>query len=121
MGERLRELTRFYVPATLSGLADLAGGAVLGTDEAFVAPDESEESEYGALVAAAEASAGLIAGMADGLRRRVVVVAEVAGQPASVCIGDVVAVHADPQDDADPHDDLGWYATQEIPELIRGL
>jgi hypothetical protein len=33
----------------------------------------------------------------------------------------VVAVHADPADrpaDADPDDDLAWYATQEVPDLL---
>ena len=55
-----------------------------------------------------------------------VVVAEVAApSPASVSLADVVAVHADaddvPADGADPDDleDLGWYATQEIPDLAR--
>jgi hypothetical protein len=47
-------------------------------------------------------------------------VAEVEGEPEVIGIGDVVAVHADPADDADPDDDLGWYATQEIPDLLRG-
>jgi hypothetical protein len=113
-------MTRLYLPATLARLADLEGGAVLDTAEAFVAAEESEESEYHALVAAGEASAGLVAGLGDGLRRRVVVVAEVAGEQAGIGIGDVVAVHADPEDDAYPDDDLGWYATQEIPDLVRG-
>jgi hypothetical protein len=113
-------MTRLYVPATLASLAGLEGRAPLETDRAVVATDESEESEYDALVAAADASAGLVAGLADGLRRRVVVVAEVAGEPAAIGIDDVVAVHADATDDADPDDDLGWYATQEIPGLIRG-
>jgi len=45
------------------------------------------------------------------------------GEPATISIADVVAVHADPADlpdDADPDDDLGWYATQEIPDLLGG-
>jgi hypothetical protein len=113
-------MTRFYLPASLPRLADLEGGAMLDTAEAFVASEGSEESEYHALVAAAEASAGLVAGLGDGLRRRVVVVAEVAGEPAGILVVDVVAVHADPEDDAYPDDDLGWYAAQEIPDLIRG-
>jgi hypothetical protein len=114
-------MTRFYLPTTLAGLADLDRGAMLDTGEAFVAAGESEESEYDALVAAAEAAAGLVAGLTAGLRRRVVVVAEVTGEPAAIGVVDVVAVHADPKDDADLHDDLGWYGTQEIPQLIRGL
>jgi hypothetical protein len=104
----------------LSPLAVSGSLPPLDPDRAVVATDESEESEYDALVAAADASAGLVAGLADGLRRRVVVVAEVAGEPAAIGIDDVVAVHADATDDADPDDDLGWYATQEIPGLIRG-
>ena len=35
---------------------------------------------------------------------------------------DVVAVHADPAErpaDADPNEDLGWFATQEVPDLLR--
>ena len=55
-----------------------------------------------------------------------VVVAEVAaaGLPTTVTLADVVAVHADPDDvpddGADPDDDLGWYATQEIADLLPG-
>jgi hypothetical protein len=113
-------MTRFYLPATLATLADMDGGAVLETADAFVTADESEEAEYDALVAAAEASAGLVAGLGDGLRRRVVVVADVAGEPATIGIVDLVAVHADVSDDADPESDLGWYGVQEIPALIRG-
>jgi hypothetical protein len=113
-------MTRLYLPATPISLAELDGGSVLDTAEAFVAADESEESEYDALVAAAESSAALVSGLGDGLRRRIVIVAEVPGEPVSIGIADVVAVHADPEDDAVADDDLGWYATQEIPDLIRG-
>ena len=55
--------------------------------------------------------------------RRVVVVVD-----APAALGDqvvplklVAAVHADLADrpaDADPDEDLGWFATQEIPDLI---
>jgi hypothetical protein len=113
-------MTRLYVPATLVSLAELDEGSVLGTAEAFAAVDESEESEYAALVAAAESSADLVAGLGEGLRRRVVVVADPPGEPPTIAIGDVVAVHADADDDAGGDDDLGWYAVQEIPDLIRG-
>ncbi|HEY2877202.1 hypothetical protein [Nocardioides sp.] len=49
--------------------------------------------------------------------------AEVAALAASVSLSDVVAVHADADDlpdDAEPEDleDLGWYATQEISDLL---
>ena len=44
------------------------------------------------------------------------------GPAARSRLADVVAVHADaddvPDDGADPDDDLGWYATQEIPDLL---
>jgi hypothetical protein len=113
-------MTRFYLPATLATLSHLDGGAVLESAEAFVAADESEEAEYGALVAAAEASGGLVARLGDGLRRRVVVVADVVGEPATIGIVDVVAVHADPVDDADAEDVPGWYGVQEIAALIGG-
>jgi hypothetical protein len=113
-------MTRLYVPATPAALAELDGGGLLETSEAFVAADESEEAEYAALVAAAEASSALVSGLGDGQRRRVVVVADVQGEPTSITIGDVASVHADPGDDADTDEDLGWYATQEIPGLIGG-
>ena len=53
--------------------------------------------------------------------RRVVVVAEVADPDGEVSLRDVVAVHADPADrpaGADPDEDLGWYATQEIDAVL---
>jgi hypothetical protein len=54
-----------------------------------------------------------------------VIVADVPSLGDSVDLADVVAVHADPHDltaSADPDDleDLGWYATQEIPDLLSG-
>jgi hypothetical protein len=113
-------VTRLYLPATLAALGELDAGGLLDAGEAFVAADESEEAEYDALVAGAEASADLVSGLADGQPRRLVVVADVEGEPPAIAIGDVVAVHADPVDDAGPDEDLGWYATQEIPDLLRG-
>ncbi len=140
-------MTRLYLPATLAVLADLeATGRIAVPDGAVAAADDSEDAEYDALVTAADASAALVAGLPAGARRRVVVVAEVPATPdvpgtpaltgtprdipladiplsdiplSDVPLSDVVAVHADATDDADPDDDLGWYATQEIPALIR--
>ena len=95
-------------------------------DDVVVAEGDSEDQEYDALMTAAESAAALAAELEPGERRRVVVVAEVAvaALPATVALADVVAVHADPDDvpdaGADPDDDLGWYATQEIPTLLRG-
>lgn len=112
-------MTRLYVPATLTDLAALAGDGMLAVpDDAVAAADDTEDEEYAALVTAAEASADRVGGLGDGLRRRVVVVVEVDGAPPALSMSDVVAVHVDPADDADPDDDLGWYATQEIPHLL---
>ncbi|MBD8868739.1 DUF6912 family protein [Nocardioides donggukensis] len=113
---------RVYVATTLADLAGhVAAGAVPPGAERFVPADV--EAEYDALMAAAEASAALLAGPG----RRVVVVADVAGEAeadAAIPLRRVVAVHADAETLADPaahpEDDLGWYATQEIPGLLSG-
>ncbi len=117
-------MTRLYVPATLPLLATLhhAGSLQVGND-AVIAADDSEDAEYDALVTAAETSASLAAELDSGQRRRVVLVAEVATDGDRISLADVVAVHADAVDvpaGADPDDleDLGWYATQEIPDLL---
>lgn len=116
-------MTRLYVPATLDLLARWhAAGEVPAADPgllgAFEAPDATEEGEYAALMSAADASAGLLAGPG----RRVVLVVEARG-PAPVRLRDWQAVHADVADrpaGADPDEDLGWFATQEIPDLVAG-
>jgi len=85
--------------------------------EPVAAEGDDEDSEYAALMTAAALSARLAA--ADG--RRVVVVAEPAAGAEAVVVADVVAVHCDTDDraaDADPDDDLAWFATQEIPGLV---
>ena len=117
---------RLYLPMTLPDLA--AGYAAGGFDanlDAVVSEAEGEEAEYAALMTAADSSAEMVADLADGLRRRVVVVAQLVGDSAQrdapVRLRDVVAVHVDPSDDADPDDDLAWYATQEIDSLLTGL
>ena len=111
-------MTRLYLPATLHLLAklDQVGSLQLG-DDVVIAADDSEDAEYDALMTAAATSAVLAAELDLGDRRRVVIVAEV------VNVADVVAVHADVDDltaGADPEclGDLGWYATQEIPDLL---
>ena len=89
-----------------------------------MAEGDSEDEEYDALMTAAESATALAAELEPGERRRVVVVAEIGATapPTTVTVADVVAVHADPpdvpDDGADPDDDLGWYATQEIPDLL---
>ena len=117
---------RVYLPATLALLAEQhAAGSVEVTDDAVLPEGDGEEEEYAALMTAADASTALGAGgAADAGGRRVVVVVEVAGVPetgARVPWRRVVAVHADTEDrpaDADPDDDLGWFATQEVPDLL---
>ncbi len=109
---------RVYLPTTLSGLARLRDdGSLPASAERYVADGDSEEQEYAALMAAAAESAELL----DGAGRRVVVVAGVTDPDGEVSLRDVVAVHADPADrpaDADPDEDLGWYATQEIDAVL---
>lgn len=112
---------RVYIPATLPALAEyVANGEIPWTREVFTALDESEESEYAALMDAAVASSELLGGHG----RRVVVVAEVPGPAGPARPGEVVsmslvvAVHVDTVDGADPDDDLAWFATQEIPDLL---
>jgi len=110
-------MSRLYVPATITLLAEwYAAGEIFGADDGFAAPDDTEEGEYAALMSAADASAELLGGAG----RRVVVVVETTVD-GPVPLRDVVAVHADLSDrpaDADPDEDLGWFATQEIPDLI---
>jgi hypothetical protein len=109
---------RVYLPTTLDALSGFVeAGEVPSVEERFVASDESEDAEYDALAAAAEAAAGLLSGRG----RRVVVVAEVADADAAVPMDLVASVHADSEDvDPDAADlpELGWYAVQEIPDLL---
>jgi len=113
---------RLYVPATLDLLAQwhaasevpAADPGVLG---AFEAPDETEEGEYAALMAAADAATALLSGPG----RRVVLVVEAPSPGGAVRARDWQAVHADLADrpeGADPDEDLGWFATQEIRDLL---
>ena len=111
-------MIRRYLPSTLPRLAeqwDGDGPEVVGP---VVAEDDGEDTEYAALMTAADASAGLLAGLPDGQRRRVVVVVETSTDRDPVLWRHVVAVHVDGQDDADPDDDLAWWATQEIGDLL---
>jgi len=117
-------VTRLYVPATMPLLAGLASdGSLPVGEDVVIAPDDSEDAEYDALMTAAETSATLALELDAGERRRVVVVAEVAAVVGTVTLADVVAVHADVDDlpegiGTEDLDDLGWYATQEIPHLL---
>jgi len=117
-------VTRLYLPATMHRLAKLhQQGSLPVDDDVVLAPDDSEDAEYDALMTAAETSLLLASELDPGERRRVVIVAEVSTLPDSVSLADVVAVHADADDvrpsvDNDDLEDLGWYAAQEIPHLL---
>jgi hypothetical protein len=109
---------RVYVPATRTVLAELVErGELPSAQGRFVATDESEEAEYDALTEAAAASAGMLG--APG--RRVVIVADLAVPDGVLPVLRVVAVHADTED-IDPGGDdlpeLGWFAVQEIEDLL---
>jgi hypothetical protein len=113
---------RLYQPSTLAELAAAyAAGEIRPDAEAVVSDSLAEEDEYAALMTAADLSAARLGSLADGLRRRVVVVLEAADETAAVPLRDVRAVHADTVDDADPDDDLAWWATQELDELLAGF
>lgn len=113
-------MTRVYVPATIASLGRWHAAGVVpeaAIEDAFEAPDDTEEGEYAALMSAADASAALLSG---GRGRRVVVVVE-SGSFVPVPWSEVVAVHADVADrpgDADADEDLAWFATQEVPDLL---
>lgn len=109
---------RVYLPTTPAGLRILLDeGRLPVPTQFFTAPQESEEGEYAALMAAA----GVCAALLDGPGRRAVVVAEVESTDTltehPVPMKRVVAVHLDPvarPADADPDEDLAWYAVQEL-------
>jgi hypothetical protein len=113
---------RVYLPTTITLLAEQhEQGAFVVTDDVVVidGAEDDEEAEYDALMTAAAASAQVA-----GAGRRVVVVAELDREPETgwtIPLKRVVAVHADTEDrpaGADPDDDLGWFATQEVPDLF---
>ena len=111
---------RVYVPATLSLLRAWHAAGEVPADADRLLPDgDDEDHEYAALMGAADASSALL----DGPGRRVVVVGEIEAGDGSgpLPMRRVVAVHADVVDrqaGADPDEDLGWWATQEIPDLL---
>ncbi|MCW2834896.1 MAG: hypothetical protein JWN68_2849 [Nocardioides sp.] len=108
---------RVYLPLTFQRLADVAAaGSVPADVEKFVAEDESEEAEYAALMTAADASAQL----SSGSERRVVLAADVVEMEGGVPRTMWASVHVDLDDDPDPDDDLAWYASQEITDLLAG-
>ena len=114
-------MIRRYLPTTLPRLVERWSGDGPEVVDPVVADDDGEETEYAALMTAAEASAALLVELPDGQRRRVVVVAETVTDSGPVGWRDVVAVHVDSHDDAHPDDDLAWWATQEIDHLLSSL
>ncbi len=114
-------MSRRYVPSTLPRLAAEWAGPGPDVAEAVLATDDGDETEYAALMTAADASAELLTGLPDGQRRRLVVVVESASADGPATWREVVAVHVDDRDDADPDDDLAWWATQEIGDLLASL
>jgi hypothetical protein len=105
---------RVYLPATLDQLRTWATQRQVPAEaERVLAESEDEQDEYAALMTAADlADAG----------RRVVVVAEVPGDgEGEIDWAQVAAIHADAQQrgaDADPDEDLAWFATQEWDRLV---
>lgn len=107
---------RLYIAATLSLLNKYRASGVIPDDvERVVAEDESEDAEYLALMTAADLSAEM------GVRRRVVIVVERAGEAGDISWSEIVAVHADAVPFTDPDDEPGWYGVQEVANLIASL
>lgn len=117
---------RLYVPATVRALRRLVDDQQFVWEpgaEPVVAEADDEESEYAALMTAADLSTALAAEAdVEGLRRVVVVVeSAVPSLTEPVPLRDVVAVHLDTEDrarDADPDDDLAWFALSELADLL---
>ena len=133
---------RIYLPVTSTTLGRLvAEGRLDGPFRAHAVTDTLREAwpegdeeawEYAALMAAAASSTEL-RGAEDRPRRYVVAadvpaVEEIAGDDptlvdvaADVPWKNVAAAHVDTEDrdaGADPDDDLAWFATQEIADLL---
>jgi hypothetical protein len=86
--------------------------------ERLAPPTDDEDGEYVALMWAAETSADLLP---EGGRRVVLVAEGDLSHGVEVPASSFLAVYADPvarPADADPDEDLCWYATQEIPDLL---
>ena len=132
--------TRVYVPLTSSGLAALVEeGRIEGPFRAHAVTDalreawpegDEEDHEYAALMAAGAASLALRSG--DDAPRRHVVAADVpavTGVPgddptlvevaADVPWRNVASAHVDTVDGAGEDDELAWFATQEIRDLVE--
>lgn len=114
---------RIWIPTTLTDLATAHAAGEVPAGEGRLTAPEDEEQEYAALVEAAAASAALLVSRGQAGGRRTVLVAELgdADDPdGAVPMRRVQAVHVDTHEDAAEDDDLGWFATQEVPHLLRG-
>ncbi|MDN5851891.1 MAG: hypothetical protein L0K86_03410 [Actinomycetia bacterium] len=120
-------MTRVYVPVTVEDLRSLAAGGAVSPSTAYAAtralateyPDaDEEELEFAAMMAAAEDctsdTAIVVAADAEASDDATpgVVVAV-----ADVVLDRVASFHVGPRD----ADELGWYATQELNDLIDEL
>jgi len=105
--------SRIYLPLTLDGLAKVVEAGVAGEElERFVAADDTEESEYLALMSAADASTAM------GASRRVVLVAAVDHEDAAAPRRTWTAVHVDTDAEHDPDDEPGWFGVQELGAIL---
>lgn len=106
---------RVYLPLTPDELAQVhTSGVVPPSIERIEPEDDAEESEYAALMTAADASAAKQAERVV----RVVLAAEPSVSDGEIPLAEVRAVHVDTDPDADADDDLAWYGVQEIGDLI---
>lgn len=114
---------RVWIPTTLTDLATAHAAGEVPPGEGRLTAPEDEEQEYAALLEAADASAALLAARGEPGGRRTVLVAELGDDEdpdGAVPMRRVQAVHVDTREDAAEDDDLGWFATQEVPFLLRG-
>lgn len=121
---------RIYLPGTIDDLEALAAGqsvsrgplAYAATDRlAAEFPDaDAEELAYAAMSAAAAdcAEPPLIVVAAD-VPATETVEAGIVEPTEPVSLGDVASFHLGDSDD--PEDELAWYATQELDDLIANL
>ena len=127
-----RCVVRVYIPLDRSGLGALARSGILRPGPAYaVTPalreshgsDDVEELEYAAMMAAAEASV-------DPGGRRIVVAADAESvtdadeaDVGAVVIEDAIplSVVASIHVGDNPDDELAWYATQELSDLVGQL
>ena len=120
-------MTRVYVPATVADLRSLEAGDAIAISSAYAAtpalaaeyPDaDEEELEFAAMMAAAEDCAGdtavVVAADVDATDASVAGVVEPVG---ALFIDRVASFHVGSAD----ADELGWYATQELADLIAEL